>query len=237
MSAGKADELQLMQARLDALYLHDERARMTAINQWDGGRVPRFHLGRTAAGNLWRFRFDVPDALAAEIAEFCETEPVATATNAPPVHKHTYVRLLNQHLPVEASWAGPAYRFPDTLQAVGADVTAITEDNAQLLEGGMDDWLPDVPHRAPFMVVVAGGRAVSVCASARITAAAHEAGVETVPDARQRGCAGSAVSAWAAAVRARGAIPFYSTSWDNVASQGVARSLGLTMIGTDFQLI
>jgi len=226
-----------MQLRLDALYLHDERTRMTAINQWDGGRVPRLHLARSGAGNLWRFRWDVPDALAGEIAELCATEPVTPAAITPPVHQHAYVRLMNQHLPVEASWAGPAYRFPDTLRALGTKVTAITEDNAHLLEGGLDDWLPDVAHRLPFMAVAESGRAVSVCASARITAAAHEAGVETLPDSRQQGCAASAVSAWAAAVRALGAIPFYSTSWGNVPSQGVARSLGLTMIGTDFQLI
>jgi RimJ/RimL family protein N-acetyltransferase len=37
-------------------------------------------------------------------------------------------------------------------------------------------------------------------------------------------------------VRALDATPFYSTSWDNLASQGVARRLGLTLAGVDFHL-
>jgi hypothetical protein len=33
-----------------------------------------------------------------------------------------------------------------------------------------------------------------------------------------------------------GAAPFYSTSWDNLASQGLARTLGLVVIGTNFNI-
>ena len=229
--------MKLMQTRLEALYAYDKHARMTAINQWDGGRAPRFHLARTATGNLWRFRFDVPDALTEEIASHCATEPITRVSNAPPEHHDGYVRLLSQHAPVEASSAGPGYRFPDTLPALDTATVAITDDNSYLLADGLDDWLPDVPHRVPFMAVLEGGRAVSVCASARISKAAHEAGVETLPEFRHRGYAARAVAAWAVAVRALGAAPFYSTAWDNVASQAVAHKLGLTLIGSDFQLV
>lgn len=44
------------------------------------------------------------------------------------------------------------------------------------------------------------------------------------------------VSEWAQRVRALGAIPLYSTSWENEASRGVARKLSLEYYGADFQI-
>ncbi len=112
----------------------------------------------------------------------------------------------------------------------------ITANNAHLLQGGLDDWLPDVGHRWPMVAVVKNERAVALCASVRITMSAHEAGVETLPEYRRRGYAVRTVRAWASAVRANGATPFYSTSWSNTASQQVASALGLAMIGSDFSI-
>jgi hypothetical protein len=60
--------------------------------------------------------------------------------------------------------------------------------------------------------------------------------VKTRADHRRRGHAVNAVAGWARAARSRGATPFYSTSWDNVASQGVARRLQLSLVGVDFSL-
>ena len=45
-----------------------------------------------------------------------------------------------------------------------------------------------------------------------------------------------AVLGWAAHVQARGALPIYSTSWSNTASQAVARSLGLVQFAADFHV-
>ena len=52
--------------------------------------------------------------------------------------------------------------------------------------------------------------------------------------ARARGV--SAVAGWATAVEKTGAIPLYSTSWKNIASQKVAERLGLSMFGVDFHI-
>ena len=77
---------------------------------------------------------------------------------------------------------------------------------------------------------------MSICRSVRASARAHEAGVETLAGYRRCGYATSVVTAWAIAVRALNLIPLYSTSWNNVASQGVARRLGLVQYGVDYHV-
>ena len=77
---------------------------------------------------------------------------------------------------------------------------------------------------------------MSVCRSVRITPAAHEAGVETLPAFRGRGYAPDVVAGWARVVQSLGAMPFYSTSWENTASQAVAKKLHLVPYGTDFHV-
>jgi predicted GNAT family acetyltransferase len=98
-------------------------------------------------------------------------------------------------------------------------------------------WLRDALEPwGPVAAVIVEGRAVSVCFSARLTPRAAEAGVETLPDFRGAGHATHAVAAWAQAIRESGRRPLYSTSWENLASQGVARRLGLRMYGVDLSL-
>lgn len=132
-------------------------------------------------------------------------------------------------------WAGPAFIFPSTI-ATENQATDVGPNNADLLRGGLEAWLPDVGRRGVFLAMVEAGRAVALCASVRITPHVHCAGVETVPDFRGRGLASRVVAAWAARVRALGAAPFYSTSWGNLASRGVARRLGLDLAAVDFHV-
>jgi hypothetical protein len=49
----------------------------------------------------------------------------------------------------------------------------IGDNNAYLLRDGFEDWLPDVPHRHPFMAMIEDDHAVSICASVRISDAIH----------------------------------------------------------------
>jgi hypothetical protein len=146
-----------------------------------------------------------------------------------------YLYVLKAQAPIDRVWAGPAYMCSEDLVA-STSVVPISKDNAELLRSGFSHWLADVPHRQPFMAVVEKDRAVSICASVRISAAVHCAGVETQDAYRGRGYAASAVAAWATAVRARGASPFYSTSWANHSSQRVAARLALSLVGVDFHI-
>jgi len=228
---------------LDSLYLSDARGRLTGINQWDGGPVPRFHLVRAPERNAWRFRADLDPALIGALEALCQAEPVGGDLHADPRLADDALELLNRASPIEAIWRGPAYAFPpdppfeaDLPFTADGRVVAVTPDNAALLTRWLPDWLPDVAHRQPFLAAIEDGAATAVCASVRITARTHGAGVETHPSFRRRGMARRVVSAWAHAVRRQGAEPNYSTSWDNVASQSVARRLGLSLIAADFHV-
>ena len=217
--------LEMMRRHVGALYTFDARGRMTGVNQWDGGIAPRFFLGRTAEGQVACLRSDVPDDLVGALS--------ALPASA---HDDAYLRLLARRAPVTRVWHGPAFAFVTDVPIHTAGVVAIDESNVDLLRGGLEAWLPDVPHRRPFLAAIEGGRAVSVCASVRITPAAHAAGVETLAAFRGRGHARAVVAAWARAVRGLGALPLYSTSWENMASRAVAARLGMTMFGVDFHV-
>ncbi len=91
-------------------------------------------------------------------------------------------------------------------------------------------------HAAPVAAVVEEGKAVSICFCSRIPGQASEAGLNTVEDYRGRGYGAAAVVCWAAALRQQGCRPLYSTSWENLASQAVARKLEMVCYGEDWSL-
>ena len=143
--------------------------------------------------------------------------------------------LLAEHEPVRHEEAGPAFTFPAAIRAP-AGVVPITSANSDLLLTRFPDVLADLETSQPCIAMVEDGQAVSVCFSARITAQAAEAGVQTVPSARRRGYATAVTAGWALAIREQGAIPLYSTAWDNHASRSVARRLGLNLYGADWHV-
>jgi hypothetical protein len=224
-----------MLIHIDALFTHDEDMRLLSVNEPRGVAAPRFFLGRTQQGNVCRFRADLPHVLVRELTKLYETEPIANDFPAEPRNLAAFTELLESYEPVQSIWMGPAFAFTEYFEPNRA-VVLISDKNANLLRGGFDDLLEEVSERKPFFAIVEDGRAVSVCRSVRITAEAHEAGLETLPEFRGRGYAKNVVAAWARMIRSTGAIPLYCTSWTNTASQSVARKLKLTMYGVDFHV-
>jgi hypothetical protein len=130
---------------------------------------------------------------------------------------------------------GPTFLFPDQLPA-GNGIVEIAEHGQ--LTRHFRGWLADeLPQRSPILAICDGHDAVSVCFCARRTDRAAEAGVETARDYRGRGYAPLVTAAWAAAVRASGRVPLYSTQHTNVASLAVARKLGLVAYAVELNVL
>jgi RimJ/RimL family protein N-acetyltransferase len=242
----RISDLHVLEIQADALFTHDSRGRIGYVNEPDGDRAPRFFFGRTKEGNLWRFRDDLTDDIVRQLDRLAADEPVQEDLRAEPRNLGAFLEVLRADRAIPSIEAGPAFRFPDELPALSApaNVTRITRENSHVLRGLGWDLDPStleisaqqLEERGPLLAVIVDGAAVSTCFCARLTTRAAEAGVETVEAYRGRGYAPAVAAAWAHAVRAMSRIPLYSTSWDNVASQAVARKLGLVLYGTDLSL-
>ena len=182
-----------MQHHLETLFKLDG-GRLLATNEREERPAPRFFLGRTAHGNVWRVRHDVSRPTAAELSVLAEAEAFAGRSDRHPRSRQEYERILSREEEVRRTWSGPAYRFPEQLPDPGS-TRLLTPDDADLLTSRFDDWRPDLEAGAPVIVALERGRPVSLCCSVRISVTAHEAGVETPPEFRGKGYAGRVVSA------------------------------------------
>jgi len=229
------DDLKLMDIHIRALFTHDAESRLLFVNEPDGVGVvaPRFFLGRTRAGNIWRFRSDVPATVIHDLNSLCADEPtVKSAFDLPPRHLEDFVQLLEASSSVIS---GPAYCFTETI-VPPRHTAVLTNSDQEKLRGRFEELIAELPNWQPFVAIIENDRAVSVCRSVRIKSEAHEAGVETLSEFRGKGYGHDVTAAWARRVSEIGAIPLYSTSWENSASQAVARKLALKCYGSDFQI-
>ena len=227
--------LQLMRIQAETLYRCDADGRLRCVNEPGDPPAPRFFMGRTPQGNLWRFRHDMPAAIVQQLEALCGAEPAGTPAEHPPLRYDAIRAILQAQAPIEEEFRGPAYRIPDSVQPP-AGVVLISAANEQPLQHWFLDLLPVDPQQT-IAAVLEEGVAVAVCFCSRLNDRAAEAGVETVAAFRRRGHAAATVAGWAAELRRRGRIALYSTSWDNLASQGVARRLGMRMYGEDWSIV
>ncbi|MGI8549642.1 MAG: GNAT family N-acetyltransferase [Dehalococcoidia bacterium] len=226
------DDGELMRIQAETLFNYDGRGRIVRDNVLDGGPAPRLFVGRTLRGDVVRFGETLPDTVVRRLAALLEREPSATEIRSAPTAAAALWDVLESHASVAAHEGRPAYCFPDALpQPVG--VVLVTDKNAALLQHTFPPLFRTDAARQQCVAVVRDAAAVSVCLSSRIGARAAEAEVETLPDFRGRGYAAAVTAGWGMLERAAGSTPLYCTSWENLASQGVARRVGLTMYDAD----
>jgi GNAT superfamily N-acetyltransferase len=239
------DAVGLVSAHVRALFECDGAGRLVRVNEPGGGPAPRLFIGVAPEGVCVWFRHDLDGGLVRDLEEVCRAiRPGSGASRESAIERAieaAVVERLAVAAPIRGVWAGPAFRFPGDVPDEREDapddrIVRVTGANASVLEPFFEDWLEDVEAGLPFVAVLESGRAVSICCNVRMTPEAHEAGVETHPDFRGRGHAVAAVTAWAGLVRERGAIPLYSTSWDNDASLAVARKLGVVRFCADLHV-
>ena len=226
-----------MKIQVEALFTTDGNGRLRGINEPDGeiGPAPRFFFGRTREGSICRYRDDLPENVVTSLKEVAAAEPMLSDSRKFPRGHSQFKDILQGHAPIERMWVGPAYRFPDRIDPP-ANVVRLSCENAGLLKGDFAKMVPELDRGRLCLAAIEDFQAVSICQSVRLSRRAHEAGVDTLEAYRRRGYAASAVASWALAVRALDLVPLYSTSWENVASQGVARRLGLVQYGVDYHV-
>jgi GNAT superfamily N-acetyltransferase len=210
----------------ETMFTSDAQGRLT-------GPAPLLHIIRTHDHLIVRLHAALTDEIASKLRRRAG-QPRGRAGQWARDYA-VYLEILRGVGQLAEVRAGPLY-VVSGLRNPSPDVVLIGPGNLGLLRDGLDEWLPDVEAGLPMAAVVQDGRAVSICASVRASPRVHCAGVETLPDHRGQGLAVRAVAAWAQAVQALGAAPFYGTTFDNLASQGVARRLGLTLIGSEFSI-
>ncbi|GAA5501185.1 hypothetical protein Dxin01_00916 [Deinococcus xinjiangensis] len=222
-----------MREQVRALFTLSDAGKLQLINDTAAeGRTPapRFFLGRTREGNIWHVRHDLSAERAGELDALCRTEP--PLSDGPP----NIADAVRDLLPDSEEWRGPAYVLLERHSAT-ARAVMVTSENAEALEAFPYTRGQILAGAAgPVAAVLVGGQAVSVCFCSRLTPTAAEAGLHTLEDFRGHGYALAAAALWAELVRHSGRLALYSTSWENVASQAVARKLNAVMYGEDWSV-
>jgi RimJ/RimL family protein N-acetyltransferase len=228
-------KLKLMEMQAKALFTHDSDNFIRNINDLSGAPAPRFFYGRTPEGNVLRFRYDLPQEVIKKLTELVSTEPSCCDLPRSTVVFEEIKEVLQEHKEIQYIYEGPAYKLIGGIN-LSADVIKITKDKVALLENSFDYMSSELQFWVPCYAKLVDGKAVSICFSSRIAVESHEAGVETLPDFRGKGYAAEVVAAWAADIYKMNRIPTYSASWDNAASQAVARKLKCEFYGVDLSI-
>ena len=243
-----------MSIQTKALFTWDKNGRTVTLDEpWDGTKpAPRFFLGRTIDGKtLVRFRHDVDSSLIEKLEKLAEDETPASGFDDFPKHKNEYMELLGNEISSGPCWIVQPPSGNKTHYLTASNTGSpekmpvlITRKNINQFkleslvkpEKGFE-WLKDeIDVAEPCAGLVIDNWLVSQCRSVRRTAQAHEAGLETLADFRGNRYAAIVTIGWAAAVYDLGALPFYTTSWNNVNSQNVAKKLGLHYYGNNFSV-
>ncbi|MCU5226217.1 GNAT family N-acetyltransferase [Bacillus tropicus] len=224
----RLSELDLIVIQVEVLFVHTQVGKMKYVNEQGNTKAPRFFLGRTREGSITRYHCDLDDETVGKIEKLIR-EPSNHIEIAKIIH------VLNEERTVKNIWMGPAFMFSNNLHKPTRTIQ-ITEKNKELLRENFPNLIEQMEWRQPYFAIIKNEKVVSICCSARSTPVAAEASVETLVEFQGNGYGTDVVTAWAISIQEENRIPLYSTSWDNYASQEVARKLKLINYGMNLHI-
>lgn len=231
-ATSEIDEVALLRLEIETGWVTDPDGRLVRSRTQEWRPVPLLTVGAGAGGLCWALSSEVPAPLAAALADALVATAPPDATPAvgwAPGTAGVLVDLLAGVGALAAPARGPAYLVPPGLRGPGRpDLVAGGRGDEERLRGMMPEH-DRTDLAEPWTVALVDGRVAAVCETSRSAPTSVEAGVWTYQPYRRRRLATEVTAAWACQVAGRTA--FYSTSEDNLASQGVARRLGLRAIG------
>lgn len=217
----------LMQLHLDVLYQQNEVGALTVMNEPPFEPAPTVHIGVTRDGKQMRFSSRVDEVFKKRLEN--------TIQDADEDLLVDLIHQLMNRADLHEFRMGPTYVFP-TIEEISPKVLHVTEQHKERLK---DDFLftyMNFDMKQPCYVVMELDRIASICCTARQSAVAAEASVYTHPKSRGKGYGAAVAQAWARDVQRQGRVALYSTTWDNFASQGIARTLNMRQYGVDVSI-
>jgi hypothetical protein len=163
----------------------------------------RFIVHRHVTGVRAYYRYDLPPEVREQLARLLARNAECEA--------EAVCRILAAHSPCSAVFTGTScvfQRLPDPAE------------------------FPDAVMTSEGFGVFVGGVRVAVAWSVRENQSAAELAVETARGFRRRGFGRQVAAAWGRHIMAAGKTAFYSYERANVASRGLARSLGVVEFST-----
>ncbi len=241
MASQAIRDIELLALEIDTLWTRDGAARLVRERGLERREAPLAAIAASPDGmTLVAAGAAAPDRLGAAIADWLRA---GASTSMADFFAERRADIESLAGPVTIS-DGPSYAAESLTPAGGAHVLGsfTPERLASLQPPERGNWTEEewrllcAGAIGPWAAAMANDAIVSICFCARLGERGAEAGVWTDPDHRRRGHAAAVTAAWAREVAAEGKVPFYSTSSANVASQRVARRLGLRAIGALWQI-
>lgn len=221
-------DLELMVQHVNVLFRHDIENRMTVVNELPYDVAPRIFIGATRLGKLVRFSKSLDVSLVNKLEQVIGSSPSTLLGEV--------IQILSIDRIVNNIWICPAYVFPDVRFMTCTKAIKVTNKNKEILKPHFPYTFEDFENKQPCFVIIENNIPVSICCSARQTSKAAEASVFTHENYRGRAYGLDVTIAWAAEVQKQGRFALYSTSWDNFASQSLARKLQLIQYGNDIHM-